>query len=88
MPGWRCTVTAGELAADVLDLVAGSVLRTPTGAIVEQLAGDLLGILVEALGGADKVRAMLDAEYAAIDAEVDAREVAKVGPAGGGKAGT
>jgi hypothetical protein len=64
----------GTLAAAVLEQVRQHFFGAapPANASVAAMAGGLIGSVVAAVGGADQVRAILDAEYGAARAAVDA----------------
>lgn len=71
----------GALAAAVLEKVRNHFFGAapPADGTVAALAGGLVGAVVAALGGADQVRAILDAEYGAARAAVDAEAKAVLG---------
>jgi hypothetical protein len=71
----------GALAAAVLEQVRAHFFGSapPANASVASMAGGLIGSVVTALGGADQVRAILDAEYGAARAAVDAEAKAVLG---------
>jgi hypothetical protein len=68
----------GQLAAQVLEQVRAHFfgVAPPANASVASMAGGLIGSVVGALGSADRVRAILDAEYGAARVAVDAEAAA------------
>jgi hypothetical protein len=68
----------GALAAAVLEQVRVHFFGAapPPNASVASMAGGLIGSVVSALGSADQVKAILDAEYGTARAAVDAEAAA------------
>ena len=71
----------GALAAAVLEQVRLHFFGSapPADASVASMAGGLIGSVVSALGGADQVKAILDAEYGAARLAVDEEAKAVLG---------
>lgn len=68
----------GQLAAAVIEQVRKHFFGAapPPDASIASMAGGLVGSVVAALGGADQVRAILDAEYGTARAAIDAEAAA------------
>jgi hypothetical protein len=64
----------GQLAAAVLEQVRVHFFgaAAPANASIASMAGGLIGSIVSAVGGADQVKTILDAEYGAARLAVDA----------------